>query len=99
MDAATTDTEVKIGDKSVTLMLNLPASLFKAKYPAITSKLIGKVPRVDMFMENPDGTGLDITSDFNGKPVNPARVLPGPFQNIKRGKNTFTIWPHTWRSR
>ncbi len=94
VDAATTDAKVSIGDNSVTLKLNMPAALFKAKYPLVTSKLIGKVPLVDMFMENPDGTGLDITSDFNGKSIDPARVLPGPFQDIKEGSNSFTLWPH-----
>lgn len=93
VDPATTDAEVRIGDKSVTLRLNVPSALFKATYPYITSKLIGKVPRVDMFMENPDGTPLDITSDFHGKPINSAKVLPGPFQNIKQGKNTLALWP------
>ncbi len=91
VDPATTDAEFTIGDDSATLTLKIPSSLFKAKYSLITSKLIGEVPLAGMFMENPDGTPLDITADFNGKPIDPARVLPGPFQDIKEGSNRFTL--------
>ena len=47
----------------------------------------------DMFMEHPDGKPLNITSDFQGQPIDPKKILPGPFQGIKKGGSTFKIWP------
>ncbi|NQU23788.1 MAG: right-handed parallel beta-helix repeat-containing protein [Candidatus Nealsonbacteria bacterium] len=78
-----------------TLKMKLPDAVFQGKHPLITSKLIGRIPLADMCMENPDGTPLDITFDFNGRPIDPARVMPGPFQNIRKGKNSFVLRPRT----
>jgi hypothetical protein len=50
----------------------------------ITSEYIGKLPVPYMTMENQDGTTLDITNDYLGNPIHLNRVLPGPFQNIKK---------------
>jgi len=88
-----TEIRFKVGDDAVTLNLKAPPAVFQAKYPLITSKLIGKVPLADMFMEHPDGTVLGITSDYFGKPIAPAGVKPGPFQAIKAGDNSFRLWP------
>jgi len=93
VDAATAEAEFKRDDKSATISYKLPAAVFDAKYQLITSKLMGKVPRADMFMEHPDGKPLNITSDFYGKPIDPKKVLPGPFQGIKKNDNTFKVWP------
>ena len=54
---------------------------------------MGKVALSDMFMEHPNGKPLNMTSDFYGQPIAPKKVLPGPFQGIKKGANTFRIWP------
>lgn len=45
-----------------------------------------------MAMENPDGTALDIMSDYLGNPVNREKVRPGPFQNIEACGNVFRVW-------
>jgi len=92
-DAAKTDIQFKRDAKSATITFKLPAAVFDKKYPLITSKFMGKVPLADMFMEHPDGKPLNITSDFYGKPIDQKRVLPGPFQGIKKGDNTFKVWP------
>jgi len=93
VDAAKTNTEFKAGDRSITLKVNIPSSVFKGTHPLITSKLIGKVPLADMFMEHPDGKRLNIVADYYGKAIDPAKVMPGPFQNIRKGENRFTLWP------
>jgi len=80
---------------SVLIRFKLPSSVFIGNYPLITSEFMGKVSFAEMFMEHPDGTPLDITSDFYGNPVDPNKVLPGPFQNITPGENSFTLWPKT----
>jgi hypothetical protein len=68
--------------------------LFEGTYPLITSKMIGKIPLPQMFMENPDGTPLDIITDYFGNPIDPKKVMPGPFQKIIPGINKFTVWPN-----
>ena len=78
---------------SASVNFDIPAAVMKGKHPLITSKLIGKVPLADMFMEHPDGTSLDIKSDYFGKPIVPSHVMPGPFQNIKQGENRLKLWP------
>lgn len=93
VDASKTDAEFTVGDDSITLSLNVPSSVFEAKYPRITSKFIGRIPLAEMFMEHPDGTPLNITFDYFGQPMDPAHGMPGPFQNIAAGKNRFVIWP------
>jgi hypothetical protein len=92
-DASKADVEFKRDAKSATISYKLPAAVFDKKYPLITSKFMGKVPLADMFMEHPNGKPLNITSDFYGKPIDPKKVLPGPFQAIKKGDNTFKVWP------
>jgi hypothetical protein len=78
------------------LSFTLGKLLFKGAYPLITSKMIGKIPLPQVFMEHPDGTPLDITTDYFGYPIDPKNVMPGPFQKIVPGINKFTVWhnPH-----
>lgn len=92
-DDSKTEIDFNIGDHALTLNLNVPPAVFRAKYPPITSKLIGNIPLADMFMEHPDGTPLDITTDYFGKPIDPAKVKPGPFQHIEPGANRLRLWP------
>ena len=92
-DKTKTHIVFKVGDAAATLTLNLPPAVSPLKCPLITSKLIGKVPLAEMFMEHPDGTPLDITSDYFGKAIDPTHVRPGPLQNIKAGNNSFRLWP------
>jgi hypothetical protein len=68
--------------------------LFKGTYPFITSMMIGKMPLPKVFMENQDGTPLDITTDYFGNSIDPKNVMPGPFQKISSGINKFTLWPN-----
>jgi hypothetical protein len=99
VDASKTNAWYKRDDKSITISYELPAAVFDKdkdkdkKYPLITSRGMGKVPLANMFMEHPDGKPLDITSDYYGKRIVPANVMPGPFQNIRKGENRFTIRP------
>ncbi len=47
----------------------------------------------EMAIETPDGKPLEIAGDYYGKPIKAKRVLPGPFQDINAGTNTFRLWP------
>lgn len=88
-----TDIRFNVGKDAATVNLKVPPAVFRAKCPLITSKLIGKIPLADMFMEHPDSAALDITTDYFGQAINPTKARPGPFQNIKAGNNSFRLWP------
>ena len=93
VDDAATEIDFTVADKGVTLSLNVPPTAVEAHCRPITSARIGKVPLADMFMEHPDGTPLNITTDYFGKPIDPANVKPGPLQDLKPGNNRFLLWP------
>lgn len=96
-ESAINQSEIKFnfqkGPNPTTISFVLSQKLFNKKYPLITSDLIGEFPVPKLSMENPDGTTLHIETDYYGNPINPDRVIPGPFQNIKEGKNMLKIKP------
>jgi parallel beta-helix repeat protein len=59
----------------------------------ITGDLIGVLPVPNVKMDNPDGTPLTVNTDYFGRPIDAAHVLPGPFQTVAQGANYFKIWP------
>lgn len=74
------------------MSFELDSILFLTSYPFITSKLIGKIPHAEMFMEHLDGMPLNIETDYNGDTIDLQNVKPGPFQNIMPGVNNLKIW-------
>lgn len=90
------ETEFDFQDNSnnASLSFKLGKQIFDGIYPLITAKMIGKMPLPQVFMENPDGIPLDITTDYFGNPIDPKKVMPGPFQKISAGINKFTVWPN-----
>jgi len=93
VDEVKTKFNFQKGSNPQTISFIAGEKLFEKIYPLITSEFIGKLPVPKMLMENPDGTALNITNDYFGKPINKVRVMPGPFQNIKRGRNIIEVWP------
>lgn len=93
VDKVLTDFNFQKGSNPQTLIFNVGEKLFSKEYPLITSEYIGELPIPKMAMENPDGTSLDITTDYLGIAMNKDKVLPGPFQNIESNKNQFIVWP------
>lgn len=80
--------------KYAELSFQLGKVIFEHTFPLITSRMIGKMPLPQVFMEHPDGTPLDITTDYFGYPIDPNNVQPGPFQKILQGINQKTVWPN-----
>jgi alpha-N-arabinofuranosidase len=81
------------GSNPMTLSFELSQTVFEKAYPLITSEYIGVLPIPKMAMENPDGTFLDIRTDYLGNSVNSEKVMPGPFQDIEIKGNVFKVWP------
>ena len=79
-------------EKGATLSFYLDKSIFDSTYPKITAKLIGELDVSKMTIQMPAGEPLDITTDYFGNPINASRVLPGPFQDITTGTNTFSFY-------
>jgi hypothetical protein len=81
------------GSNPQTMSFNVGEKLFEKTYPLITSEYIGILPVPKMAMENPDGTPLDIATDYSGNSIDPDHVMPSPFQQIKNEATVFEIWP------
>lgn len=54
----------------------------------VTGKLLGKVRIVDAAFENPDGSPVDLSSDYFGQPS----VGVGPIAGLCSGQNCFLVW-------
>jgi hypothetical protein len=93
VDEIDTEFDFQKGSHPQTISFNAGDKLFEKDYPLITSAYIGKLPIPKMAMENPDGTPLDITSDFLGNTIEKESVKPGPFQTNNKGENIFEVWP------
>lgn len=93
VDEIDTKFDFQKGSNPQTIRFNPGEKLFLKVYPLITLAYIGKLPVPKMAMENPDGTPLDITSDFFGNTIEKESVKPGPFQTINKGENVFEVWP------
>ena len=82
------------GDASpLTLSLTLGNSVLGSFCSPVTSKGIAIFKIPNMAMETQDGKPLDVTADYYGNAIKASKVLPGPFQDVIQGKNTFTLWP------
>lgn len=55
--------------------------------------LLGKAKLPDQAYTNPDGTPLQLASDYFGKNRDSGRALPGPFQITTKGQMTLQVWP------
>ena len=90
---APADIRFEVEEHGVTLRFNLAKSIFDSTYPKITADLIGELAASKMAIQTPAGEPLDITTDYYGNPIKALSVLPGPFQDITTGTNTFRLWP------
>jgi parallel beta-helix repeat protein len=97
VDDLKSELEFQNNPETASIRFNLSELPLKGTYPLITSKMIGKMPLPQVFMENPDGTALDVTTDYFGNAIDPKNIKPGPFQEITAGANKFTVWPHHGR--
>ena len=93
MDDVQTGFNFQKGSNPQTMSFNVGEKLFESTYSLISSEYIGILPVPKMAMEHPDGTPLDITTDYSGNSIDPDHVKPGPFQQIQKGENVFEVWP------
>ena len=80
-------------DGKVYLNINVGQSLAKAATVLVTTELLGKAKIPGVGYENPDGSPLQIDTDYFGNKRNPAKPTPGPFENPGQGDLNLNIWP------
>jgi parallel beta-helix repeat protein len=80
-------------DRKAAIDFMLGNEAFDGAHPLVTSDLLGVAPRTGMRFEEADGSPVDVAADYHGNPIDPKRVMPGPFQGVAEGLNSFTLWP------
>ncbi|MBI9060691.1 MAG: right-handed parallel beta-helix repeat-containing protein [Marinilabiliaceae bacterium] len=79
------------GDE-VYLILDIASVHEATATQVVTTDLLGKAVVPDVLFYNYDGTDLIIDSDYFGKKRD-STPTPGPFENIKSGKQKVKVWP------
>ena len=69
----------------VTLQMDFTPALQRVKTKLVTTALLGKAKVPNLPFVAPDGTPLRIDADFFGRPRNPDKPTPGPFENPAAG--------------
>lgn len=82
--------EVKVEQEgnNTYLTLNVPTELAKLAGEQVTGELLGKVRIVDAAFENPDGSPVDLSSDYFGQ----SSTGVGPIAGLRSGQNRFLVW-------
>nr|NQU93434.1 right-handed parallel beta-helix repeat-containing protein [Bacteroidota bacterium] len=82
---------VKEGER-VFLHLTLAKSLEALDNPLVTTELLGKTKNSGQAFVNPDGSFLQIDTDYFGKKRSEADPSTGPFENSGEGKLKLKVW-------
>ncbi len=59
----------------------------------VTTARLGKTLVSRAAFENPDGSPLTITTDYFGRPRDPANPGVGPFSGLQPGRQEIKVWP------
>ena len=82
---------IEEGD-NVFLQLSFDDSFQESKAQLITTALLGNAKIPKQAFENPDGSTLQIDSDYFGKNRNKQNPSVGPFENADSGKLKLKVW-------
>jgi len=74
------------------LHLSINPEEWKMKRPIITTEILGKAVRTGQAWENPDGSALQIDTDFFGNERNTDNPTPGPFEEPGSGELRLLLW-------
>lgn len=85
--------DVSLSTKSDGIYLEWDESVSDDKaHPLVTTELLGRTTVSDQLFDQPDGTPLQIDTDYFGNPRNPKRPMPGPFER-QADQRMFKVWP------
>ena len=79
-------------DGSVYLRLNLGLAALKAATVLVTTELLGKAKIPGVGYENPDGSPLQVDTDYFGVQRTAAKTAPGPFDNPGTDGSDLKVW-------
>ncbi len=69
-----------------------PAWIPKSRRPLVTTALLGRAAVSGAAFDAPDGSPLEIATDYWGRPRNPRNPMPGPFESLGKGMNRVRVW-------
>jgi len=75
------------------LEMSTETNITKSGQSLVTTSRLGKAVVPAAYFVNYDGSAIEINTDYFGNTIDPKNVMPGPFQNIKKGSNLFEVWP------
>ena len=76
----------------VRLQFDWGQAVDQSKTTLVTTELLGKARVPNAPFENPDGSPLQVDTDYFDKKRNPAHPSAGPFENPGAGLHTITLW-------
>ena len=84
--------QLAVDGEAAVLQLTWDQAFASAPTRLVTTELLGqaKIPAVGY--ENPDGSALQIDTDYFGKPRNVAKPAAGPFENLATGTQSLKVW-------
>jgi hypothetical protein len=88
------DTDLDLFEKDGDLYLRmiLDDAVSKMDHPLISTDYLGTAIRTGQSWENPDGSHLQIDSDYFGKERTPEGPSAGPFENAGTGQLVLKVW-------
>lgn len=83
------EASLKESEGNLVLTLTLPKEAAEFALSPITSEKLGAPRLSEATYENPDGSPLDLATDFLGHTAD--KIAAGPFAALKEGKNEFIV--------
>jgi hypothetical protein len=70
----------------------------EARCKPVTTELLGKARVSECAYENPDGSRVDINTDYFGQKRDKTNPFPGPFESVGEGAQSIKVWPVSVRN-
>ena len=83
--------EIKTLPDGVDIQIQLTEALTHVKCPLITHDFVGVYPLTGQGLEDHLGNPIQVDTDMFGNKRDETNPVAGPFENVKRGRNTFTL--------
>lgn len=82
--------EVDSTPNGVEVRFDMDATPFLANTVYINPQVVGEIPLSGQSIEDKDGNGIAVDIDFNGQKRTSEKPLPGPLNQLAKGKNTLS---------
>ncbi|MDN5216927.1 right-handed parallel beta-helix repeat-containing protein [Fulvivirgaceae bacterium BMA12] len=79
-------------DGALYLSIKIKKAPDRTKSAQVTTSLLGTTIISEAIYENANGTPMILDSDFPGNLRNKKHPMPGPFEALTKGVNTYLVW-------